>query len=49
MTAAAFSPGTVPKAGSATCEFPLGNVKPVVVTTRLIPKCKEFKSCGLNV
>src|SRR6266849_358163 len=49
MTAAAFSPGTVPKEGSATCDFPLGNVKPVVVTTRLIPKRKEFRSCGPKV
>src|SRR6266481_1483615 len=31
MTAAAFRPGTVPKVGSATSEFPLGNVKPAVV------------------
>ncbi len=38
MTAAAFRLGTVPKLGSATSEFPLGNVRPVVVTTRLIPK-----------
>src|SRR5260370_29858941 len=49
MTAAAFRPGTVPSVGSAAMEFPLRKVKPDVVTTLLMPKTKEFKSCGRKV
>lgn len=45
----AFFPGTVEKDLSDACEFPLGKVRPVVATTRLIPRRKKLRMRGLKV
>src|SRR6266436_2020480 len=48
-TPGAFFPGTVAKDPSDACGFPLGKVRPVTATTRLIPKRKELIKWGLKV